>query len=230
MFQDKKNVIIAILAGILLLMVGVGAKFAYDQHKALDQADAASAVDSKVIADLQTDRANRAEADLDQQKQAAALQATVHTSSDAVRYITQYVPQPAAATPNAPAQTVAIQRSDLTAAEQAKVPNAPGYVLQTQDAATATAKELIQCSADRSSLTSCRAELADSDKQQMLLSQQVTVYKDAAKGGSASKRFLKFAGCAALGAGGGAAGALTKRPLYAAVGAVGGFTACQLLF
>jgi hypothetical protein len=62
------------------------------------------------------------------------------------------------------------------------------------------------------------------------LKNDVNIWQNAAKGGSKSKRFFKFVGCAALGAGGGAVGALTKRPLYAAIGAVGGFTACQFLF
>jgi|ERR1035437_2732249 hypothetical protein len=227
--NDKKNVAIAILAGIILLGGALLGKFTYEQHKMIADATAASAADIAKIKSFEDDRLSQAQADAAQQKSAQTTKANVKTSADAVRTIIQYVTLPAAA-PDAPPQTTVIAKTDLSTAEQAKVPDSPSYSLQTQDAAVATAKTLIQCKVDQTSLTSCTKQISDLVVERDTYKAQSDTWENTAKGGSKAKRLLKFAECAATTAGGAAAGSLTKDTKYAAIGAAAGFTACQFLF
>ena len=159
MLIDVRTKIIAGLAAGMLLAGGVSLKYAYEQSVALAQADTATKAGEDHIRDMEIDAELHAAQDAAQQHAAQNAQAQIHTSADAVRTIIRYVPQPAGAV-EAPAPVV-IQRQDLTAAEQAKVPDAPSYVLETEDEAKATARELIQCDADRSSLAACHVEAQD---------------------------------------------------------------------
>lgn len=229
---DTKDRLIAALAAIIITALLVFAWLAHQQNVALAHATELSQAASAKIAALEADRATLSSADAAQQRAAKATEANVKTSADAVRTIIQYVPMPLVqgATVAIAPQTSVIQRSDLTAVEQSKIPDAPAYVLETQDASIAVAKKLVACEATDASLTTCKAELVDSDAQAALLRQKAQTWESAAKGGSKSKRFLKLLKCAAFTGAGAAAGSISGKPMYAGVGAVAGFGACQVLF
>lgn len=231
MFEDSKKTAIAVLAVVFVAGALVMMRMAYNQHEALATAAQTAAVAEARIAFLEDARKQAVAADAAQQKAAQAAQADVRNTAQAVRTIIQYVPVPQTSgqpVPTAP-QTTVIQKADLSAAEQAKVPDSPSYALQTQEAAVATARTLIQCKADQTSLNSCAAQLSTVALEREAYKGEAAAWEKAAKGGSKAKRFLKFAACAAAGAGGGFAGA-AKSPGYAAAGAAAGFGACHILF
>lgn len=170
--------IIVVLSAVILL----GASFAgFEMLRAHDAnlvastqqkaADAQRAADDKAISDrdalLQT-----------YQKQIIAQQAAIKTSSQAVQVIEHYVPAPASQQP------VVVQKADLTPAEQAKLPDSPSYVVTTQEQAIDTAKSLLQCDANTKSLTTCQANLVDTQNKVVLAEKQSQTWENAAKGGS----------------------------------------------
>lgn len=221
-----KNVAIG-LGVILVIFLAIVGRFAYEQHVALAKANDVVAASQKTLTDLVQKMADRDKADVQQQDQAKTDAAKVKTSADAVQVITKYVTLPPVPA-GAPPATAVVAKQDFTATEQAKLPDSTSYVVQTQDAATATAKELISCGADRSSLTTCKSDLADSVTMVATVKKESDTWEATAKGGTKSQRFVKFLKCAAFAGAGAAGGAITKQPMWAGVGAAAGVTACQL--
>lgn len=219
---------LGIALAVCLVIIG---KVAYDEHQALANATSATTASQAVIKTLLQNMADRDSADRAQQSAAQKAESNVKTSADAAQVIVKYVTVPVPASPTAgpvapPVQVVTKQ--DFTPQEQAKLPDSPSYAVETQDAATQVAKQLIACTADRTSLNACHADLADSSSALAAEKTQSAAWEAAAKGGTKMHRFLKFAKCAAFAGGGAAVTVAAGEPKWAGIGAVAGVTACQL--
>jgi hypothetical protein len=218
----------AVIVGIVLvLLFGILCKIAYEQHKAIASADQVSKADQDKIDDFNLRISKRSADDLQQRVIAEQQQTKVKTSADAVKIITKYVPVPTLSL-DQPSAAFVVDKQAFTPEEAQKLPESPNYVVQTEEQSTLVAKELIACQADRQTLNSCKANMADMASAAALQKQQVDTWKAAAKGGTKTQRFLKVLKCAGFAGVGAAGGAFTKQPLWAGVGATAGVAACQL--
>ncbi len=223
MTTDRK-IIIALIA-IMLAGAAVLGIFAIRQQRALAAGAAVSVQDDKAIQTLQKQREDRDIADAAQRAAATDAESTVKTNADAVKVITRYLPAPPS---TAQASAIVVPPIDLPSADRAKLPDSPSYVVETQAASVAIAKDLIACDADRKSLLTCQADLKDADAGMKVETHTATTWESAAKGGAKSSHILKALECIATAAGGAAAGAATKQPKWAALGAGAGAAVCQL--
>lgn len=178
MQMTTERKIIVVLAAIIL----AGAGFAGLQILKAHDANLVATTQQKAD-DAQKAAVDKAIVDRDvllqgYQKQIAAQQVAVKTSTQAVQVIEHYVPMPAAQQP------VIVQKADLTPIEQAKLPDAPSYVITTQDQAIDTAKVLLQCDADTKSMSTCKADLKDTQAKESLAEQDAAMWQKSAKGGS----------------------------------------------
>lgn len=219
MTRDQK--IIAVLVGILAL----GGILLLAIHNS-DQADIAAAqaetkAQQAINADLTQQIKDRDTADKTQRAQAQAQESQVKTSADAAKVIGGI----AVDGPFVTSGDESIQGSTAPA-----FPDAPSYVLQTQDEAVATAKKIIQCNADEVSLLTCKADLADETKIAAGTQQEVYTWEKAAKGGTTATRFLKIAGCSLAAGGGATLGAAFWHAKGAAIGAIGGAGTCMVVW
>ena len=221
--------IIAALAAALVVICAVVSVEVYRQHRMLESADKVRAANDAERRLLQQQIDTRDKADVQQQQAAQWAIRNVKTSGDAVRILRQVVSVPAAA--SAAPQTVVAQAADLSPQLREQMPDAPAYVVQTQDAAISTSQTLLQCRADQASLSTCQADKLDLQRQ--LADEQKTsaAWRDAAKGGSTAKRVLQVAKCAAFAGGGGALGQVAGgQARWAALGAAAGAVACRFVF
>lgn len=190
MTTERKLIILlaAILAAFLLLAAWGWLK----EHDANIQteaqtkaADAAKAEKDKAIADRDA---------LLKQYQASIVQqqAAVKTSGDAVKVIDHYVP--------AAAPAVVVEKQDLAPQVQQELPDAPSYTVQTDAASIATAKQLLQCDADRASLSTCHADLMDTQAKLSISEQSEERWKQTAQGGTKWQRFWRAAKYIGIGA------------------------------
>lgn len=219
---------LGIALAVCIVIIG---KVAYDEHQALQNANAVTATTQAAINTLVQNMAARDKADSAQQSAAKVAAANVKTSADAAQVIVRYVTVPVPASPTAAPAAAPVQvvtKQDFTPQEQAKLPDSPSYAVETQDAATQVAKQLIQCTADKTSLNACHADLVDSSSALAAEKMQAATWEAAAKGGTKMHRFLKFAKCAAFAGGGAAVTVAAGEPKWAGIGAVAGVTACQL--
>lgn len=224
MTRDQK--IIAVLAAVIVIGGGVLLFLKFKADADISVADEVSRAKDTRIAELSTsmqDRDKKNEAlleKIDQQK------AEVKTVPDAVRVITKYVQVPGQDTP-----IFAVEPSDLTPKEKAELPSSPGYAIQTQESVVQTAKTLLQCQADQGSLDTCKLDLTDMRSQLAARTDEVKVWKSAAKGGSVAKRLLKIGGCAAaVGGGAATARAFTSDARWIVGAAVGSSAVCALVW
>jgi hypothetical protein len=215
-----------IIGTVLLLGLCVVCKIAYDQHLAIAQADLVSKASQAKVTQYENLIKVRDAADIQQQAISVQAQSKVKTSADAVQIITKYVtvPAPASAAPAA----VVVNKNDIAAAVIAKLPPAPSYTVQTEDMSIQTAKQLIACDADQKSLAVCKADLTDSASAMKAQKEETEVWKQAAKGGSKTQRFLKVIKCAGLAGAGAAVVSAAGQPKWAGLGAVAGVVGCHL--
>ncbi len=124
--------------------------------------------------------------------------AKVRSSQAAVQVIDHYVP--AAAGQDA----TVVQKSDFSAGEQARLPDAPSYSIETQQQAIATADKLLQCDADDHALQACQQNTATLQQQVKETDTEAQTWENAAKGGSKWQRILRAAKWFGIGAASGA--------------------------
>lgn len=218
-----------VIVGLVTLILVVGSFAGVEILRAHD-ADLVASTKQKVDDDAKA-TLNKAIADRDGalkafQDQIAAQQNAVRTTPQAVQVIEHYVPSPAGQQP------VVVQKSDLTPAEKAKLPDAPSYVVLTQDQAVANAKSLLQCDADQKGLQACRADLVDTQKKEAVAEQDAAMWEKTAKGGSRWQRLRSGAWHAGCGAAAGTVGAVEGNRNGAQVGAVSGaatFVGCEVV-
>ncbi len=157
--------------------------------------DVAKAVDDKNIAMRDARQAEYTKA-------ISAQQARVRTSAQAVTIIDHYVPP---ATPQA--GPVVIAKADMPAAIEAKLPDAPSYVVTTQDQSIGIGKKLLQGDADASALATCQLDLTDTRDKVIRSEQDAATWERAAKGGSKWTRIKSAGKYLVIGAATGAAAA-----------------------
>lgn len=216
-----------IIGTVLLLGLCVVCKIAYDQHLAIAQADMVSKASQAKVTQYENLIKVRDAADLQQQADALQAQAKVKTSGDAVQVITKYVTVPSAPA-TAPASAVVVSKEDIAQAVIDKLPPSPSYTLQTQDLSIQTAKQLLACSADQKSLAVCKADMADNSAALAAQKSETEVWKQAAKGGTKTQRFLKIVKCAVTAGAGAAVVSAAGQSKWAGLGAAAGVVGCQL--
>jgi hypothetical protein len=124
--------------------------------------------------------------------------AKVRSSQSAVQVIDRYVPAPAGQ------GATVVQKSDFSAAEQTKLPDAPSYSIETQQQAIATADKLLQCDADDHALNACQQNATTLQQQVKETDTEAQTWENAAKGGSKWQRILRSAKWFGIGAASGA--------------------------
>jgi hypothetical protein len=219
---------LGIALAVCLVIIG---KVAYDEHEALKNANALAATTQAAVNTLVQNMAARDKADSAQQSAAKVAASNVKTTADAAQVIVKYITVPVPASPTAAPVAAPVQvvtKQDFTPQEQAKLPDSPSYAVETQDAATQVAKQLISCTADRKSLDACHADLKDSSSALVAEKAQSATWEAAAKGGTKTQRFLKFLKCAGFAGAGTYAVVAAGQSKWAGIGAVAGVTACQL--
>jgi hypothetical protein len=215
-----------IIAMVVLIVLAIVCKIAYDQHQAVAKAEAVSKLNQDKVAQYDKIIAMRDAADIQQQAVAVEAQAKIKNGADAVRVITKYVTVPAAA-PDAPPAAVVVDSSAFTPAEAAKLPPAPSYTVQTEALSIQTAKQLIACDADRKSLDACHADMADSRSAMSAQVAKTDVWEQTAKGGTKTQRFLKVVKCAGSAGAGAYIASAAGQSKWAGLGAVAGVVGCQ---
>lgn len=185
--------VILVLAIVIAAGVGFAGMQAVKAHDAALVATTQQQADAALKAEKAKGIADRDAMQASYEQRIAAQQAAVKTSAQAVQVIDHYVTTPEAAQP------VVVQKEQLTQAEQAKLPDAPSYVVTTQQQSIDTAKKLLQCDADGSALSVCRSDLADTKTQYSIVSKEAATWEDAAKGGSKWTRIWNAAKYGAVG-------------------------------
>jgi hypothetical protein len=195
------------IAGFIfvLLVLGCFARGWILERDARNQAEATAAAQTQIIAHDAAAIVSRDAAAQVYAKSLTDQAAAIRTPQQAAQTISRYLPtleSPAGAP--APAQAPAIiQKTDLSAAEQAKLPDSPTYMVLTPAQAESVASLELTCDAATHTLTACQADKLDQAAQLAAALKESAAWEVAAKGGTKWHRFLtvaKFAGCAAGGA------------------------------
>ena len=219
---------VTIVLALILAVCGVMAAYsAIKSHDAQVQAAAQIKADEAIKAEKDKAIADRDAQLKDYQGAIAAQQAKVQTSAGAVQVIEHYLPAPTGSLPEA----VVAQKADLPASVASKLPDAPSYVIETQQEAVAVAKGALQCDADTRALNTCQADLKDTRANLLAEGNEVSTLQIEVKGGTKWHRFktgLKHSLC-----GGAAVGAaMAAGKSNAQNGAIAGgsvFAGCELL-
>jgi hypothetical protein len=219
-----------VIAFLVLIIVVCGSLFtwsAFQSHDAQVRAEAQIKSDDAIKAEKDKAIADRDEQLKQYQRAIATQQAKVDTGAQAVQVIDHYLP----AAPGALPAAVVAQKADLSASVAAKLPDAPSYVIETQDEAIQVAKGALQCDANIKALNTCQSDLKDIKANMLTETAEVSTLQTALKGGTKGQRFkagLKHALC-----GGAAVGAaLLAGKSSAQNGAIFGggvFAGCELL-
>lgn len=220
-----REMVIGGIAALALIVAGIFyGNMVLKDHDAKTRAEATDA--STKAAQAQADKAIADRDALLKQYQASIAQqeGNVKTAGQAVQVIEHYIPSPQ--------QAVVVQKADLTPQEQAKLPDAPSYVVTTQQQAVDTAKTLLQCDATGKALDTCKADLDDTGTKLTAETQDAAVWRLAAKGGTKWQRFRAGLGHALCGGVGVGAGTITGQKSSQQTGLIvggGTFVACELL-
>jgi cytoskeletal protein RodZ len=225
MTTERKIVIVLALA--IVVCGSIAAWSAFNSHDARVRAEEHIKADEAIKAEKDKAIADR-DAQLKQYQAAiTAQQAKVQTSANAVQVIDHYLPSPAGALPGA----IVAQKADLPASIAAKLPEAPSYVIETQDEAIAVAKGALQCDLNTKALNTCQADMKDTKANLVTEADEVKALQVEVKDGTKWHRFrsgLKHSLC-----GGAAVGsAMLAGKSNAQSGAVAGgavFAGCELL-
>lgn len=150
------------------------------------RADIAVAAERDKAAKQQIADLNKQQADRDAlyQKRMDSLESeirAIRTAPQATRTIEKYIPQVVG-------QAAEVKREELPAAVQAKLPDSPGYVIRTDAAEIAVAKEQVKCAQDRESLGKCSGDLKDETAKAAIEKKRADDWEKTAKGGSWIKR------------------------------------------
>ena len=177
---------VTIVLALILAVCGVMAAYsAIKSHDAQVQAAAQIKADEAIKAEKDKAIADRDAQLKDYQGAIAAQQAKVQTSAGAVQVIEHYLPAPTGSLPEA----VVAQKADLPASVASKLPDAPSYVIETQEEAVAVAKGALQCDADTRALNTCQADLKDTRANLLAEGNEVSTLQIEVKGGTKWHRF-----------------------------------------
>jgi hypothetical protein len=224
MTTTQKYGLAAIVA--VLILAGLFVLHTLDKNQAVNIARAEEQDKTSESAEA---KANKAIADRDellkQYEEALSIKiASVTTPQAAVKVIDHYIPSGA--------PSAIVKREDLSAAAQAQLPDAPGYVVETDDKAEATAKALLACDATGKALETCKADRVDDATKLQAVADDRDAWKTAAKGGTRWQRLKAGAGhmlCGGLATGAGTfAGQKSNAQTGLIVGG-GALIGCELL-
>ncbi len=211
----------AVLSLALLVIGIVLGVLTVRQNKALANSQAISVKQQQTVDQAQQRIEQRDAAWKVEQAKWEKERAEIKTAPQATRIIEKYIPQIAG-------QSVADVKSEEIAPEiRAQLPNAPSYVVKTEQAEVETAKAVQAGQECAANLLRCQQDGADLRKQTKALTADRDNWRDTANGGSVARRALHIGIVGACSAGGAGVGA-SQGSKGAAIGSLIGAVACAI--
>lgn len=212
------GVLILVLAGLITTMVILAVR----QGRALEQVQAVSLQQQKLVDEAQT-RITQREAAWQVERAAWAKErAAIRTAPQAVRIIEKYIPQLVG-------QTVTeVPPAQIAPEVAAALPPTPTYVVTTPEAQVETARAVQQGQECAAHVLKLETDGVDLRGQVQAVTKDRDTWRQAARGGSWAKRLFRGSVIGLCGAGGAAVGA-GRGSKGAAIGSLVGAVACTIV-